>query len=128
MLLHHLNCHSVCVFFLVDFVHVCSRVRVTMPSAIESDSVAFASGKMSSVRRTFSLFVTFDLGLSFILWVIYTQVSFCCCFLFLFFLAKHIIVGLLISLKQDHILFCLMGLVRYTYSVRWSMLLGNWFL
>ncbi|XP_021369542.1 stAR-related lipid transfer protein 3-like isoform X3 [Mizuhopecten yessoensis] len=31
------------------------------------------SGKMSPVRRTFCLFVTFDLILTFILWVIYTQ-------------------------------------------------------
>ncbi|KAL8624642.1 hypothetical protein ACOMHN_045177 [Nucella lapillus] len=49
------------------------RVEITMPNGGETDRTAFASGKISSVRRTFCLFVTFDLGLSFILWVIYTQ-------------------------------------------------------
>ncbi|XP_076455837.1 stAR-related lipid transfer protein 3-like isoform X2 [Babylonia areolata] len=49
------------------------RVAITMPDGGDTDRAAFASGKMSSVRRTFCLFVTFDLGLTFILWVIYTQ-------------------------------------------------------
>jgi len=42
-----------------------SRMALWMPE----------TGKMSPVRRTFCLFVTFDLILTFILWVIYTQVS-----------------------------------------------------
>uniref|UniRef100_A0A0B6ZPN4 MENTAL domain-containing protein n=1 Tax=Arion vulgaris TaxID=1028688 RepID=A0A0B6ZPN4_9EUPU len=40
-------------------------------STLEVSSMA--EGKMSSVRRTFCLFVLFDLILMFILWVIYTQ-------------------------------------------------------
>lgn len=48
-----------------------------MPDITVSDSTGGEEegGRMSSVRRTFCLFVTFDLGLMFILWVIYTQVS-----------------------------------------------------
>ncbi|PVD36129.1 hypothetical protein C0Q70_03102 [Pomacea canaliculata] len=46
-----------------------------MPDITVSDSTGGEEegGRMSSVRRTFCLFVTFDLGLMFILWVIYTQ-------------------------------------------------------
>ncbi|XP_070174333.1 stAR-related lipid transfer protein 3-like isoform X2 [Littorina saxatilis] len=50
-----------------------ARENMPVPHDEISESAAFASGKMSSVRRTFCLFVTFDLGLTFILWVIYTQ-------------------------------------------------------
>ena len=38
------------------------------------------TGAISPVRRTFILFVTFDLILTFILWVIYTQVNNINCF------------------------------------------------
>ncbi|CAG5115492.1 unnamed protein product [Candidula unifasciata] len=49
----------------------------TAPLLLPTDSAlelsGMAEGRMSSVRRTFCLFVLFDLILMFILWVIYTQ-------------------------------------------------------
>ncbi|XP_055859551.1 stAR-related lipid transfer protein 3-like isoform X2 [Biomphalaria glabrata] len=40
---------------------------------VRSERYSLGQGRMSTVRRTFCLFVLFDLILTFILWVIYTQ-------------------------------------------------------
>ncbi|XP_074653075.1 stAR-related lipid transfer protein 3-like isoform X2 [Tubulanus polymorphus] len=47
----------------------------TTHSSVSLDDVTTRDGKISAVRRTFCLIALFDLILSFILWIIYTQLN-----------------------------------------------------
>jgi len=74
---------------LCTILHHVSLMYRSMSTLESSSQIAFirdedqrtVCGKMSASRRTFSLLVTFDLIMTFILWGVYVKVRKCCLYL-----------------------------------------------